>query len=298
MQAIDIVVNVFTEQEVGLGQTGLDEAFKAQVRMAEEIRGGVSIDDYLAKMDRAAIQRSLLIAVRAGDLNVKGSFEIPYERVHEICSAHPDRFSGLAGIDPFRGMQGLRDLERAVRELGFVGAHLYPHWFGHAPDHAKYYPYYAKCCELDVPIMMQVGQSLIYSRDRRMTSVGRPICLDQVACDFPELRLIGIHIGVPWTDEMIAMAWKHENVFIGVDAHAPKHWPPQIVRYLSTYGRHKVLFGTDWPVIDPERSVREIDALDIRPDAKRLLMRENALRVFKLPESAAAAGASGDLAAE
>ncbi len=288
MQAIDIVVNLFTEQEVRLGQTGLDEDFKKQIRMAEDIRGGVSIERYLEKMDRADIQRSLLIAVRAGDLNVKGSFEIPYGRVKEVCDAHPDRFSGLAGVDPFRGMRGLAELEHAVRELGFVGAHLYPHWFGLAPDHAKYYPYYAKCCELDIPIMMQVGQSLVYSRERRMTSVGRPICLDQVACDFPELKLLGIHIGVPWVDEMIAMAWKHENVFIGVDAYGPRHWPDQIVHYLNTYGREKVLFGTDWPVIDPERSVAEIDALDLRPEAKRLLMRDNALRVFRLPESSAA----------
>ena len=291
MDAIDIVCNLFTEREVRLGQTGLDDTFKSQIRMPEAIRGGIPIEDYLAKMDRAGIVRSLLIAVRAGDLNVRESFEIPYSRVAEVCAAHPDRFSGLAGVDPFRGMQGLRDLEAAVRDHGFVGAHLYPHWFGLAPDHAKYYPYYAKCCELDIPIMMQVGHSLIYSRNRRLPSVGRPICLDQVAIDFPELKLLGIHIGVPWTQEMISMAWKHENVFIGVDAYAPKHWPPEIVHYLDSYGRHKVLFGTDWPVIDPERAVVEIDALGLRPESRRALMRENALRVFRLPESPAAVSA-------
>ena len=294
MDAIDIVCNLFTEREVRLGQTGLDNTFKTQIRMPPEYRGGVSIEDYLAKMDRAGIARSLLIAVRAGDLNVRESFEIPYSRVTEVCAAHPDRFSGLAGVDPYRGMQGLRDLEEAVRDHGFVGAHLYPHWFGLAPDHAKYYPYYAKCCELNIPIMMQVGHSLIYSRNRRLPSVGRPICLDQVAIDFPELRLLGIHIGVPWTQEMISMAWKHENIFIGVDAYAPKHWPPEIVHYLDTYGRHKVLFGTDWPVIDPERAVAEIAALDLRPESRRALMRENALRVFRLPESAADARAAAE----
>jgi hypothetical protein len=281
--AIDIVCNLFTPLEVANGQTGLDDAFKAQVRMPPEIRGGVTVEDYLGRMNRAGIERSLLIAVRAGDINVRGGFELPYERVRDVCRQYPDRFSGLAGIDPFRGMQGLRDLERAVREYGFVGAHLYPHWCGLAPDHAKYYPYYAKCCELDVPIMMQVGHNLVYSRERRLPSVGRPICLDQVAIDFPELRLIGIHIGVPWTDEMISMCWKHENVYTAGDAYAPRHWPPAFVHYANSFGREKVLFGTDWPVIDPERAVREIDELGMRPESKRLMMRENALRVFKLP---------------
>lgn len=298
MGYIDIVVNLFTEQEVEREQTGIDADFMAQIRMPEDMRAGVSIDRYLQKMDRAGIDRSLLIAVRAGDLKVRGSFEIPYERVHAICSSHPQRFSGLAGVDPFRGMQGLRDLEHAVRDLGFVGAHLYPHWFELPPDHAKYYPYYAKCCELDIPIMMQVGQNLIYQRDRRLPSVARPITLDRVAIDFPELKLIGIHIGVPWVDEMIAMAWKHENVFIGVDAYAPKHWQSQLVHYLNTYGKQKVLFGTDWPVIDPERAVAEIRELKLRPDAAKLLMRDNALRVFRLPQSATLQPASTELGNE
>ncbi len=286
MGSIDIIANLFTAQEIAKNQVGIDQDFMAQIRMPPAMRKGVSITQYIAKMDRAGIDRSLIVAVRAGDMRVKGSFEIPYERVFEVCKKNPDRFSGLAGVDPYRGMQGLRDLERAVTDYGFVGAHLYPHWFGLAPDHAKYYPYYAKCCELDIPIMMQVGHNLIYQRDRRLPSVGRPICLDQVAIDFPELKLLGIHIGIPWTDEMISMAWKHENVFTGVDAYAPKHWPQHLVHYLNTYGRHKVLFGTDWPVIDPERAVAEIDALDLRPEAKAMLMRDNALRVFRLPKSA------------
>ncbi len=282
--AIDIVCNLFDPEAVANDQTGLDDEFKAQVRMDPAIRNGVSADDYLKRMDAAGIERSLLIGVRAGDMNVRGSFELPYERVHAVCSAHPERYSGLAGVDPFRGMQGLRDLEHAVRELGFVGAHLYPHWFGLAPDHARYYPYYAKCCELDIPIMMQIGQNLVYSRSRRLPSVGRPICLDQVAIDFPELTLIGIHIGVPWTDEAIAMAWKHENVYLAGDAYAPRHWPAAFVHYANTYGSHKVLFGTDWPVIDPERAMREVAELGFREESLQRLLRDNALAVFgRLP---------------
>lgn len=278
---IDIVCNLYTPRTVAEERTGLDEEFKAQVRMPENLRGGVEIDEYLKMMDRAGVERSLLIAVRAGDLKIQGSFEVPYEYVYEICEQHPDRFSGLAGVDPSRGMQGLYDLEQAVKEYGFVGAHWYPHWFSMPPDAAQIYPYYAKCCELDIPIMMQVGHNLVYSRERRLPSVGRPICLDQVAIDFPELTLIGIHIGVPWTDEMISMCWKHENVYTAGDAYAPKHWPKQLVHYANSYGSHKVLFGTDWPVIDPERAVREVGELDLKESAERKLMRENALKIFK-----------------
>ena len=279
---IDIVVNLFTPQEVENKQTGLDEDFKEQVRMPKEMRGVVTMDQYLEKMDIAGVERSLLIAVRAGDIRVPESYEIPYSRVHEICQEHPDRFSGLAGIDPFRGMAGLKDLEEAVNDMGFVGAHLYPHWCELPPDHAKYYPYYAKCCELDIPIMMQVGHNLVYSRKRRLPSVGKPIYLDQVAIDFPELKLIGIHIGIPWTDEMISMCWKHENVFTAGDAYAPKYWPESFVHYANSYGKNKVMFGTDWPVIDPVRAVKEIEDLGFRKEAKQLIMRDNALKVFNL----------------
>ena len=283
--AIDIVCNLFTPQEVQQGQTGVDEHFLDQVRFPPQLRPGVPLETYLEKMDRARIQRSLLIAVRAGDLRITGSFEIPYARVADICQRYPDRFSGLAGVDPTRGMQGLRDLEYAVKEYGFVGAHLYPHWFGLPPDHARYYPIYAKCCELEIPIMMQVGHCLRYQRERILPSVGRPITLDQIAIDFPELALIGIHLGYPWTEEMISVAWKHEHVYIGSDAYAPRHWPESFVHFINTWGKDKVLFGTDWPVIDPERAITEIKALELRPESKQKLLRDTALRLFRLPES-------------
>ena len=104
MKAIDIVVNPYTPQEVEGGQTGIDAVFQDQIRMPAEMRGGVTVDQYVEKMDRADIELSLMIAVRAGDMRLAGSFEITYERVHEICQSHPKRFAGLAGVDPYRGM--------------------------------------------------------------------------------------------------------------------------------------------------------------------------------------------------
>lgn len=276
---IDIVVNLFGPEEVSAGQTGFDAGFMHQVRMPEAMRGGVGMDDYLRIMDAAGVEHSLLIAVRAGDRRWQGSFEIPYAQVDRWCRAHPDRFSGLAGADPTRGMAQLADLHEA-NERGFVGVHAYPHWFSLPPDAALWYPIYAKCCELDLPFMLQVGQNLIYQKEVRLPSVARPILLDRVALDFPELTLIGIHVGTPWADEMIAMAWKHERMFIGIDAYAPKHLPQSLVHYMNSYGSHKVLFGTDWPVIDPRRAVAEVEAHNLRPESFARVMRENALTVF------------------
>jgi len=277
---IDIVVNQFGPEEVAAGQTGFDAAFMEQVRMPADMRAGVGMDDYLRIMDAAGVEHSLLIAVRAGDRRWRGSFEIPYQQVAKWCRAHPDRFSGLAGVDPTRGIEQLKDLDHAVNDLGFVGAHGYPHWFRLAPDQPLWYPIYARCAELGIPYMLQVGQNLIYQKDVRLPSVARPILLDQVAIDFPELRIIGIHVGTPWADEMIAMAWKHANVFIGIDAYAPKHLPQSLIHYMNSYGSHKVLFGTDWPVIDPRRAVEEVEAHGLRPESFARVMRDNALAVF------------------
>ena len=282
---IDIVVNVATPDIIRAGGSPSDSKFKDQTRQPKSARQGVSMADYLKKMDRAGIERSLLIAVRAGDMNVKGSKEISYKYVADICRKYPDRFSGLAGVNPMLGMEQLRDLEEAVEKYGFVGAHFYPHWFDMAPDHPYVFPIYAKCIDLDIPIMMQVGHNLVYQRDRRLPSMAEPITLDRIAILYPELKLLGIHLGVPWTDEMISMAWKHENIYIGGDAYAPRYWPKQMVHYANSYGSHKFLFGTDWMVIDPERAVREVEELNFRPASKTQIMRDNALRIFKLPKS-------------
>jgi predicted TIM-barrel fold metal-dependent hydrolase len=169
-----------------------------------------------------------------------------------------------------------------VKEDGFIGAHFYPHWFELAPDHARWYPFYAKCVELDIPVQLQVGQSMIYDARYPRKSVGRPISLDTVACDFPELKIIGIHVGIPWTDEMIAMAWKHANVYIGCDAHSPQYWPESFVKFINSYGQDKVMFGTDFPILRFDRTVQEIEALNIRPGPLKKLMRDNANRLYKL----------------
>lgn len=281
VRAIDAVVNIWTPEALA-GRPDRSGFYTAKMRVKPEIYAGLGLEEMIARMDAAGIERAFLIAAKVGRLGIPACYHVDYKLVADAVQKHPDRFFGLAGLDPTEGMRGVRELERSVREYGFIGAHFYPHWYELPPDHAKWYPFYAKCCELDVPVQLQVGQSMVYDPSYPLRSVGRPITLDSVACDFPELRIIGIHVGIPWTDEMIAMAWKHRNVFIGSDAHSPRYWPQSFVHYIRSYGQDKVIFGTDFPVLDFARTMAEIDALELPEEAKRKFLRDNAVRVYKL----------------
>jgi len=278
--AIDIVVNIWTAQALANRPDRAD--FYKKMRVPSELYEGISLETMLQRMDDAGIERAMLIAAKVGDRHHPYCYHVPYDLVKEAVAQYPNRFYALAGLDPTEGMNGVRALEKAVKEDGFIGAHFYPHWFELAPDHARWYPFYAKCVELDIPIQLQVGQSMIYDARYPRRSVGRPITLDNVACDFPELKIIGIHVGIPWTDEMIAMAWKHPNVYIGCDAHSPQYWPESFVKYINSYGQDKVMFGTDFPILRFDRTVQEIKVLNIRPGPLKKLMRDNANRLYKL----------------
>ena len=281
-KAIDAVVNIWTREALSHRPDWGDEFFVGKMNAENDLMAGLSLEEIIEKMEEAGIEKAFLIAARAGRVGLPGCYHIPYSVVANACAKYPERFYGLAGIDPFEGMDGVRAFEDAIKNMGFVGAHLYPHWYELAPDHAKYYPFYAKCCELNVPIQMQVGQSMVYSQEYRTKSVGQPIALDAVACDFPELKLIGIHVGIPWHDEMISMAWKHENIFIGCDAHRPKYWPKSFIHYLNSYGQDKIIFGTDFPVLEFKKTIDDIDALGLKSEVRKKLLRDNVIRVYGL----------------
>ena len=280
-QAIDAVVNIWTSEALSHRPDWTDEFFVGKVKGKHD-SSGISLEEMLEGMDAAGIELAFLVAAKSGRVGLPGCYHMPAEVVSRAVDKYPNRFLGLIGIDPYTGMEGVRGLEDAVKNMGFIGAHLYPHWFELAPNHAKYYPFYSKCIELNIPIQMQVGQSLIYSKQQRCRSVGRPIYLDDVACDLPELKLIGSHVGIPWHDEMIAMSWKHENVFISTDAHSPKYWPDSVVRYINSYGQDKVIFGSDFPVLRFQRTVEEIDQLDLKSEVRRKFMRDNVIRIYGL----------------
>ncbi|MCS6805841.1 MAG: amidohydrolase family protein [Acidobacteriota bacterium] len=279
MPIIDIVVNLWTEEVTKNYPSKLDIFWK-WVKIYEQTKAGIPLEEQLRRMDAAGIEKGLLVATTGGKPGSDEFFEKPYWLIQQVIEQHPKRFKGLIGINPYQIMTWLKKLDYCVRELGFVGAHVYPHWYGAPPDDRAYYPFYAKCAELGVPIQIQVG----HSAQQFLPTVARPITLDRVAIDFPELTIIGIHIGYPWTEEMIAVAWKHPNVYIGTDAHAPRYWDPSLIRFINGRGQDKVLFGTDWPVIEFERAIKEINELELKESVKQKLLYENAVRVYRLEQ--------------
>jgi predicted TIM-barrel fold metal-dependent hydrolase len=121
--------------------------------------------------------------------------------VAAIVREHPDRFAGIASVDLYRPMDAIRELRRCVRELGFKGLRIVQWLWNLPPNDRRYYPLYAECCELDIPVALQVG----HTGPLCPSDPGRPIpYVDEVALEFPELRIVGGHVGYPWTTEMIA----------------------------------------------------------------------------------------------
>jgi uncharacterized protein len=237
------------------------------------------------EMDAAGIDKVGLIASVVA-LGVGGEEDpIHVDEVKPVVDAAPDRLFGWVGINPLKKMETLRYIDYGVRELGFKGVHCYPHWFGVPVNDRTYWPIHAKCCELGVPIALQVG-SQTWRAGAKLCA--HPVWLDDVAFDFPELKLLGLHIGKPWVSEMIMLCRNYENVFIIADAHPPSTWEPELVDYLNGKGRRnldgieKVMWGTDWPIQTFEESLREVEALGLEPAAKTNLVGGNAVRILGL----------------
>ncbi len=196
--------------------------------------------------------------------------------VASVVAGQSDLFVGCASVDPRDGMDAVRKLRRAVRQLGFRGLKLLPFLYDAAPNCAIYYPLYAECIELGIPVLILTGHTAVAAPNEP----GRPGHLDDIALHFPELTIIAGHAGYPWTTELISLSWKHANLYIDTSGHRPKYFPPELTRYLNSYGGQKVLFGTGYPLMDFAGPLGEVDAMGLKPDAKAAFLGGNAARIW------------------
>lgn len=201
------------------------------------------------------------------------------DEVASFVREHPQRLRGVASVDLHRPMEAVRELRRCVRDLGFVGLRIVPWLWGLPPDDRRYYPLYAECIELDVPFCTQVGHT-----GPLMTSeTGRPIpYLENVALEFPELRIVAGHIGAPWTGEIISLATRFRNVWVDTSAYKVKRFPAEFADFVRSRGKHRVLFGSNYPMLTPGQCLEELESLGLDDEAKSLYLAGNAASVFKL----------------
>lgn len=280
MSAIDILCNLFTPESIAKNYLENEEEASrfAQVGRTKNLVG-YQPADFIARMDELGISKALICAIITWSYRGQHPIEqTTVAEVVEVSDLYPDRLFGLYGVNPMTAMAGVAELERAVKEHRFKGVHIHPHGFDMAPDHAYYFPFYAKCQELGVPVVVSMGHTL----DIMPIENGRPARLDRAAIYFPDLAFVLTHTGWPWVEEAIAMAWKHPNVFLGTSAYAPKYWKPEMVKFINSHGQDKVMWGTDFPLIDHAESLEQIDALGLRETSKAKLLHDNAARVFGL----------------
>ena len=236
--------------------------------------GDVPLETTVAAMDEGGVDRAFMCAW----YDASGPL-ISNDEVAKWVAAYPDRFIGVASVDIQRPAAAVRELRRAVQDLGFRALRIVPWLWGLPPNNRLYYPLLAACVELDIPFMTQVG----HTGPLRTSETGRPIpYVDDVALEFPELVVIGGHIGYPWTTEMIALATKYPNVYIDTSAYVARRYPAELVDYMRGHGRRKVLFGTNYPMITAARALDQLDDLGLDEEAKELFLGGNAARLFQL----------------
>jgi predicted TIM-barrel fold metal-dependent hydrolase len=236
--------------------------------------GELPVSATIAAMDAGGVTCGLACAWYGPDGPM-----ISNDEVAGFVAQYPDRLVGVASVDLRRPVDAVRELRRAVRERGFKALRVVPWLWGLPPNDRRYYPLFLECVELGIPFCTQVG----HTGPLRTSETGRPIpYLDDVALEFPELTIVGGHIGYPWTTEMIALATKYPNVYIDTSAYSVRRYPPELVAYLRTNGRRKVLFGTNYPMITAARALDGLDALGLDDEARDLFLSGNARRVFGL----------------
>ena len=236
-------------------------------------------EQLVQEMDEAGVEATVICAVKMASYREnKVIYETPYEEVVDLMKQYPGRFIGFAGINFFASITNeLRDMEEAVKKYGFKGVYLHTYGYRIPLNHRLCYPVYAKAEELGIPVSMQVG----HSAEHMPNEMGRPIHLDDIALDFPDLNIVASHTGWPWCEELISIAWKHENVYMDISAHQPQYLEPSVIQFMKTRGRSKVIWGTNGPVNPARQALDYIKTqMGLKENVAGMILRGNAARLL------------------
>jgi len=263
----------FTPEELEQMRRELSpEELEGKLRERAE-KAVVPLSQFVAQLDEAGIEWGVIDA---------GS----HDRTAELVAQLPDRFVGVAIVDPRDGMKAVRELERAVKELGLKCFYASPFRYGVRANDKKFYPLYAKAVELGIPVF--VYTTMTYRTDFPM-DIGRPLYLDEVAMDFPEMKIVAGLGGWPWVPEMVGIARRHQNVYISTAAHRPKYFATpgsgweMLMQFGNTLLQDRIVFASSWwtYALPIGAVVEEMRALPLKDEVKDKWLYDNAARLFE-----------------
>ena len=281
MEVIAIDVHVHLCDELTIKSKGA--RVQQMARYFGRERKPVSIDE-MADQYR---QRKMMAAImNTTDMTVTGLTPVPNDHIAEGVRRHPDVFLGFGIVDPWMGKVALEEIRR-IKELGLHGIGEFnparQHFY---PNDTRFYPLWEEAQKLGLPILFHSGMAAAGAGTPGgmgfKLKYGQPIYLDDVAADFPELKIICAHPSWPWQEEALAIARHKLNFYIDISGWAPKYFPQELVHHMNSLLQDKVLFGSDWPAIGVERWIEEFNQLNLRPEVRQKILLENAKKFFNL----------------
>jgi predicted TIM-barrel fold metal-dependent hydrolase len=215
-----------------------------------------------------------------------GHWRVPNEEVAELAHTYNDCLIPFASIDPHKGKMGVREAIKLIEEYGVRGFKFHPTAQGFYPNDRMAYPLYEVIQDAGLVALFHTGQTGVGAGAPGgfglRLKYSNPMHLDDVAADFPTLKIVMAHPSFPWQEEALAVATHKPTVYIDLSGWSPKYFPPILVRYANSILKDKVLFGSDYPVITPDRWIADFDKLDIKPEVRPLIMKQNAIRLLGL----------------
>jgi predicted TIM-barrel fold metal-dependent hydrolase len=211
---------------------------------------------------------------------------VPNDEIAQAAAEHPDALIAFGSVDPHMGRHAVNEVHRLVDEYDVAGFKFHPSVQAFAPDDIAYYPVYEAIAERGKIALFHTGQTGIGAAlpggGGIKLKYSNPMLIDDVAADFPGLKIILAHPSFPWQDEALSVATHKRDVYIDLSGWSPKYFPENLVRYCNTLLQDKMLFGSDFPLITPDRWMEDFDTLEIRDKVKPKIMKDNAARLHGL----------------
>jgi hypothetical protein len=279
---IDTSRLVAFDVHVHLEHTG--EATEVDKKAASYFKGGADRDPVaMAEYYRS---RNMAFIVFTVDETLSGVTRLSNDEVVAFAAKHADIAIPFASINPNRGADGVREARRLVDGGRVRGLKLHPPIMEFWPNDRLAYPLYEVFAEARLPVVFHTGHSGIGTGMRGGGGIrlkyGDPMPIDDVAVDFPDLPIVMAHPSFPWQDEAISICLHKPQVYIDLSGWSPKYFSPALIQYANTLLKDKVMFGSDYPMLTPDRWMADFEKAPFRDEVRPLILKENAIRVFGL----------------